>query len=199
MTHEGPRYARLMQTLVLLLVLAALVAVTLVVFWRLRRSRAGVRPSPDDPLRQDAAAGMDPRRIGVGDVVHYDGRDFIVRGTLEFEESGFRWQEHLLDDVEVRRWLSVEEDEELVICLWERVTVPELTPGAARLDYQTDTYILQERGRAIYKAHGTTGTGPSGEVDYIDYAAGDKRLAFERFGHGGWEVSVGRVDRKSVV
>lgn len=136
---------------------------------------------------------MDPRRIGVGDVVHYDGRDFIVRGTLELEEGGFRWHEHFLDDVEVRRWLSVEEDEELEICLWQKVTAPQLTPGAAELDYQSERYALQERGRASYRASGTTGTGPSGHVDYVDYAAGEKRLAFERFGDGGWEVSVGHL------
>lgn len=182
-----------MRTLFLLLLLAALVAVGWVAVRRWRTGRGGGQPPPADPLRQDASAGMDPRRIGVGDVVHYDGRDFIVRGTLELEEGGFRWQEHLLDDVEVRRWLSVEDDEELEICLWEKVSAPQLTPGATRLDYQDDTYTLQERGRASYRASGTTGTGPAGEVDYVDYAAGDKRLAFERFGQGTWEVSVGQV------
>lgn len=136
---------------------------------------------------------MDPRRISVGDVVHYEGRDFIVRGTLELEEGGFRWYEHFLDDVEVRRWLSVEEDEELEIYLWQRVTAPDLTPGAPQLEYADSTYILHERGRARYEAAGTTGTGPSGQVDYVDYAAGSKRLAFERFGDGSWEVSVGQA------
>lgn len=173
--------------------MAALVAVALVAVRKFRRSRAVAPEASGDPLRQDAAAGMDPRRISVGDVVAYDGRDFIVRGTLELEEGGFRWHEHLLDDVEVRRWLSVEEDEELEICLWERVAAPDLTPGAAHLDYQADTYNLQERGRATYRASGTTGTGPIGQVDYVDYTVGDKRLAFERFGDGSWEVSVGQV------
>lgn len=182
-----------MRTLFLLLLLAGLVAVVALAVRRLRSSRAMTPAAPDDPLRPDAAAGMDPRRIGVGDVVHYEERDFIVRGTLELEEGGFRWQEHFLDDVEVRRWLSVEEEEELEIYLWQRVAAPELVPGAPRLDYQGNNYTLQERGRATYRASGTTGTGPSGQVDYVDYAAGPKRLAFERFGEGSWEVSVGQI------
>ncbi len=184
---------RAMRTLLVLVVLAVLVTVVLVAARRWRRTRTVTPAGREDPLRPEAAAGMDPRRIAVGDVVHYDGRDFIVRGTLELEEGGSRWHEHFLDHVEVRRWLSVEEDEELEIYLWQRVVAPELSPGTSQLEFQADTYTLQERGRARYKAIGTTGTGPSGQLDYLDYASGSKRLAFERFGDGGWEVSVGHA------
>lgn len=183
-----------MRALLVLLVLAVIAAV---VVWYLRaraqRSAPTVPPEPVDPLRRDAAAGMDPRRIRVGDVIAHGGRDFIVRGTLELDEGGFRWHEHLLDDVEVRRWLSVEDDEDLELTLYETVRAPELQPGPPSLTHGGVTYSLDEHGTARFRATGSTGTGPTGTVEYYDYVSGEQRLAFERYGGGSWDVSTGQV------
>lgn len=183
-----------MRNVLLLLVLVAVVAA---VIWYVRSRGQKPAPAPPkepvDPLRREAAAGMDPRRIGVGDVIAYGGRDFIVRGTLELDEDGFRWQEHLLDDVEVRRWLAVEDDEELELTLYESVRAPGLEPGPHSLAHDGVTYALDEHGTARFRAVGTTGTGPSGRLEYYDYTSDDRRLAFERYGTGSWEVSTGQV------
>jgi uncharacterized membrane protein len=53
-----------------------------------------------------------------------------------------------------------------------------------------------ERGRAAYTAEGTTGTLPTGTVDYADYATADRTglIAFERWAPAqSWEVSTGRA------
>lgn len=182
-----------MNVLFVLLLLAGLAALVLVAVRRPARGRRSPAGSPADPLRRDTPGGVDPRRLQVGDVVHYGGLDFIVRGSLELEEGGFRWQEHFLDDVETRRWLSVEDDEQLELCMWQSVSAPELTPGAHRVEYQGVVYSLDERGRASYRATGTTGTAPAGQMEYVDYAAGDRRLTFERYGDVSWEVALGEV------
>jgi hypothetical protein len=41
----------------------------------------------------------DPRRLKPGDVVRISAEpgDWVVRGTLAFDEDGYRWKEHLLD------------------------------------------------------------------------------------------------------
>lgn len=181
-----------MKVLLVLLVVAAVVAV--VVYLRKREAAAGTGTAPVvDPLRKDSR-GIDPRRIKVGDVVAHEGRDFLVRGTLAFDQDGFEWQEHHLDDTNVRRWLSVEDDEELEICLWEGVPGTDLQPGPTELTHAGVTYRRDEHGRARFTASGSTGTGPSGTVEYYDYAAGPQRLSFERYGtDGGWEVGLGHV------
>jgi hypothetical protein len=180
-----------------LVVAAVIVAVAAVVaYLRARKAAASRhRAAPAvDPLRREAAAGMDPRRIGVGDVIAYGGRDYVVRGTLALSEGGFAWQEHLLDDVEQRRWLSVEDDEELELVLYETLTAPQLVPGGSQIEHDGVTWTRQEHGTATFRGIGTTGTGPTGRVEYYDYAAGARRLSFERWSEtSDWEVSVGET------
>jgi uncharacterized protein DUF4178 len=181
--------------LVLLLIAAVAVAV---VFYRrytaeqAARGRSAAAEPPRDPLRAESVRS-DPRRITVGDVIRFEGRDFIVRGTIRFDQDGFEWQEHFLDDVEVKRWLSVEDDEGLEVALWQAVKGAEFEPGPKTVEHGGKTYELDEKGSARFSALGTTGTAPSGRVEYYDYEAGADLLAFERYGDGGWEVSTGRV------
>lgn len=187
-----------MTWLIVLLVVAALAVAVVVLARRARRAQqaqaqAQARASaPVDPFRSDRR-GISARSIGVGAVVTYEARDWIVRGTLELEEDGFAWHEHHLDDATTRRWLSVEDDEELEVCLWEKVLAPELEPGPPTVEHEGVRYTLDEHGQARYRATGTTGTPPQGSVEYYDYVADRQRLSCERFGGQGWEVSIGRV------
>lgn len=179
-----------------LLVLLALLAVLAVVILLLRRRNLARRPSARrvDPLADDPDV-YDPHGIGVGDVITYAGIDHVVRGTIVLEEGGMTWREHLLDGSTGRRWLTVEDDEgDLEMTLWMRREGTNLTPdGDVVLDDRVHRQI--ERGRASYTAEGTTGTPPSGTVDYADYATADKTglIAFERWAPTqSWEVSTGR-------
>ncbi len=179
--------------LVLLLVLVA-IGVAVYSWWKSRQAAEAATTKPVvDPLRRDSR-GIDPRKIKVGDVVAHEGRDFLVRGTLALDEDGYAWQEHHLDDSTTRRWLSVEDDEELEIVLWEKVDAPELQPGPTDLAYEGTSFRRKEQGRASFTASGATGTAPSGTVEYADYSAGDRHLSFERFGsEGDWEIGIGRT------
>jgi hypothetical protein len=153
------------------------------------KGRSELAPvAPDYPLAGDV------RALTVGDVVNHEGSDFIVDGTLRFEQGGFVWQEHLLVDGARRVWLSVEDDEGLELCEWTRARLPGLEPGPNSLEHDGVRYELEERGSAAYTSEGRTGAPPSGRAEFADYVAGDRRLSFERYGTGGdWEVSVGRV------
>jgi hypothetical protein len=180
-----------MRGLLLLLVVIAVGAAALV--WFLRRSRATAAPPPRvDPFKADEGR-VDPRQIKVGDILTIEGSDFVVRGTLRFDQSGFTWQEHFIDDVHNRRWLSVEDDEGLELCLWERHDPGVGEPGAPEVTVDGVSYRLTEHGTAAFTSEGTTGVAPSGQAEYYDYAADDRRLSFERFGAVSWEVSTGRV------
>ena len=54
------------------------------------------------------------------------------------------------------------------------------------------TYRLAERGAATYRSEERAGPGKRGSLEYVEYASGPARLAFERFDDGPWEVSLGR-------
>ena len=169
-----------------------------VVFYRKYQAEQAARKNGGRRRAAPGSAGhesvrSDPRRITVGDVIRFDGRDFIVRGSIRFDQDGFEWQEHFLDDVEVKRWLSVEDDEGLEIGFWTAVKGADLQPGPKTLEHDGKTYELDEKGSARFTAVGTTGTAPNGRVEYYDYEAGDDLLAFERYGEGDWEMSAGRI------
>lgn len=199
----------LLGALVVLLLIAA--AVAAVLLWLRARARTEARREREeavsrhrsvDPLAPETALS-DPSRLAPGDVIHYQGEQWVVRGTLSLEDDGDRWQEHLLDTGDTRRYLSVEPGEgELSILLWRGVLAPDLEPGPARIEHDGRTWTRAERGTARFTAVGTTGTGPSGRLEYVDYALGDdrdapERLSFERTSGTDWEVSVGRRVRQS--
>jgi hypothetical protein len=196
----------LLTVLVLLLLLALVVlAIVVVVVLQRRRREEGLaeRARTIDPMAHGPMVS-DPRRLKPGDVVRLSAEpgDWVVRGTLAFDEDGDRWKEHLLDGSTAagdrRHWLSVEEGEGgLELVLWDRVPGSDLTPDAAEVAHEGVAYRRDERGRARYSSTGTTGAPESGSADYADYVpagGGDRRLSFERWSAGGsWEVSAGRV------
>jgi len=183
-----------MAVWILLIVLLILVVIAgIVVLGRRRRDAA---PAPRvDPLA-DYPEVYDPHKIGVGDIITYAGIDHVVRGTITLDQEGYRWHEHLLDGSTGRRWLTVEDDEgELEMTLWMRREGTGLEPGG---DVVLDDRVYRkiEHGSAQYTAEGTTGTAPSGSMDYADYETADKTglLAFERWAKtASWEVSTGRA------
>jgi len=184
-------------TEILIAVLIAVVVVaTVVVVVRTRKKAPAARV---DPLA-DYPEVWDPYTIGVGDIITYAGIDHVVRGTITLDEEGYRWHEHLLDGSTGRRWLTVENDEgELEMTLWMRREGTGLEPGG---DVILDDRVYRqiERGTARFTAEGTTGTAPTGTVDYADYATADRTglLSFERWARtASWEVSTGRAVTRS--
>ncbi|MGY1616840.1 DUF4178 domain-containing protein [Geodermatophilus sp. SYSU D00691] len=182
------------EVLLVVLALAVVIGVVVVVL-RARRARSAPPPRRVDPLA-DQPELYDPHKIGPGDVITYAGIDHVVRGTITLEEGGVTWREHLLDGSTGRRWLTVEDDEgDLEMTLWMRREGTNLTPdGDVVLDDRVHRQV--ERGRARYTAEGTTGTAPSGVMDYADYKTvdGTGLIAFERWAETqSWEVSTGRA------
>ena len=182
---------------VLVLVFLGLIAGAAVVYMRGRKQAAAGPPSPSGLPQAPAAepiGGVEARAMKLGDVVNYESRDWIVEGTLRFEQGGFRWAEHRLVDGSDSLWLSVEDDEGLELVVWSRLRGSELEPGPGTLEHGGVAYELDEKGRANYTSEGVTGASGGGKAEFADYMDGDQRLSFERYGDdGGWEISVGVV------
>jgi hypothetical protein len=182
----------------LVLVFLALIVGAGVVFVRGRKRSASVGRTGSGELpaapAPEPVGGVEVRALKVSDVVNYEGRDYIVEGTLRFEQGGFRWQEHRLVDGPDALWLSVEDDEGLEVVVWERLRGAALEPGAGTIEHDGVSYELDERGTANFTSEGTTGAGGGGKAEFADYVSGARRLSFERYGaDGGWEVSVGQA------
>ena len=186
------------ELLVIILVAAAAVGAVAVV--RSRRPQRGELPKRSAADDQRALHG-DVRKLGPGDVVNFETTDFIIERTMRFDEDGFTWTEHLLEDAVSGRklWLSVEDDDGLQVAVYERVTGAALEPGAAQIEHDGVTYHRDEQGRAAFTTEHEGSAGEGGTMEYADYTAGDRHLAFERYGTGSWEVSTGRTISEHVL
>lgn len=185
--------------IVLIIVVLLIVAAVGVALSR-RRVEQRDRPALPrrSPLDEQRAVHGDVRTLGPGDVVAYDGTDFIVDRTMHFDEDGFTWQEHLLADPVASRklWLGVEDDDGLEVTLWERLDGAALEPGPASVEHGGTTYRREEQGSARFRVEPG---GEQGTMQFADYSAGDRLLAFERYGTGSWEVSTGQVISEHVL
>lgn len=130
---------------------------------------------------------FDPRAdIAPGRRVRIDDKPGSVDGVLHLTEEGDRWMEALVRlDEGLSVWLSVEWMPTPVATVWLPVRPAEVNggPGERQLSLGGTTFEFYENGTASYQATGETGTGSSGNVDYVDYVAEDsRRVSFERYG-----------------
>lgn len=187
---------------VVAIVVGVVVVVALVVVGVAVAARISAKRTRDERTRraQETASVMtpdgrvSPSAIKVGDVVAIKGVEHLVVGSVRYDEDGFEWREHLIEDVD-RRWLSVEDDEGLLeTVLWRQVKGSSLEPGPARVTHDGIDYDLDERGRATYTTAGVTGLPPRGQAEYADYVGPDgRRLGFERYTSGSWELATGTL------
>ena len=151
-------------------------------------------PPQRTPQEDQRALHGDVRRVKPRDVVQYEGTDYVVDRTIHFDEDGFTWQEHLLiDAVEGKKlWLSVEDDEGVEVAVYTPLPGVDLAPGAATVDHDGVSFKRDERGSARFRIERSDAGAPeSGQMEYADYSAGDRLLSFEKYGTGGWEISLG--------
>lgn len=185
---------------IVLIILLLAAAVGVVIWYLMQRRKAqgshGSRP-PEDVIGDANKPTADALRgLRNGDMVERGIQKWFVRGRLDFDEEGYRWTEHLLDDAENKVWVSVEDEESFEAALWKSVPLGDIEQGQVGdrdVIVSAVAYRLQERGEANFTADGATGTAPTGRMEYADYKSADgKLLGFEKFGSG-WEVAVGEV------
>lgn len=188
--------------LILLLVLAAVALVIGLVQRGRAKQQSTVPAAPKDPFATDDTDAVfgDPRALRAGDIVEIHGAPYTVRGTLRFDEGGWTWAEHLLDDARgTQVWLSVEEDPDLMLSLWTPLD-SELEPGPKHLELEGRRYKLDESGKAKFRSEATTGLSEQGEARYYDYEAEDgSLLSFESYGDADWEATTGEsINQQSI-
>ncbi len=136
--------------------------------------------------------------LQIGDIVQYEGADWVVEGRLTFEDNGYSWFEYLLQDGDMVRWLSVEEDDRVEVFWMEPATNLDISGDPpARITYAGTTYHQVEQGSARMTRIGTTMNKQAQHCRYFDYTAPDGQVLSVENWNGDVEVSVGRRIRPS--
>jgi hypothetical protein len=153
---------------------------------------AGARPPSAVPAAEAGADGL--AALGPGVLVRHRGERLIVERTLHFANGDERWVEHrLADDGRGRSlWLEIQRRDGLEIFVYERLPDGGDPPSGDELARDGVAYTFSERGSASYRSEERAGPAKQGSVEFVEYAAGRRRLAYERFDAGRWEISTGQ-------
>ena len=136
--------------------------------------------------------------LQIGDIVQYQGGDWVVEGRLTFNDSGYTWLEYMLQDGDAIRWLSVEEDDRVEVCWMETASNLDISGKPPdRITHNGITYELDGKGVAQMQRIGTTMNKQAQICRYFDYAAANDQMLSVEDWNGDLEISVGRRIRPS--
>ncbi|MEM1366740.1 MAG: DUF4178 domain-containing protein [Cyanobacteria bacterium P01_H01_bin.15] len=179
-----------MNGLLIVLVIAIVVGV---IGW-LMTQRSAPNKSPSVPVERDLFT------LQIGDIVQYEGDDWVVESRLTFDDDGFTWLEYLLMDGDHQCWLAVEEDDWLEVSLLHKIDdlVIAGTPPA-ELTYQDLVYRLRESGTANMHRTARTGQVKAERCEYFDYEGTNQQVLSLENWSGSQEISVGHKIKPSAL
>lgn len=137
-----------------------------------------------------------------GDVVSYDGVDYIVQQVLAYDEGGWRWYDYQLVDGDKEIWLGVEDDDGLCLSIYEEIPWEETQNPGKRATAQGREFLLEESGSASVTITSSYQGSRGLKVQYWDYENDDDGpetyLSVERWGNE-IEASIGRPVKQYLV
>lgn len=152
------------------------------------------------PARQprSLSSGRTLFNLQIGDIVQYEGADWVVEDRLTYNDSGYTWLEYLLQDGDQQRWLSVEDDDRIEVCWMESANQLDIsgTPPQ-QITVNQVTYAQTEAGTAKMKREGTTLNRKSQTCRYFDYADPTGKVLSIEDWQGDIEITQGREIRPS--
>jgi len=155
--------------IILLVVVGAATAVAGgIALARRRALAAGTSPrqltSGDDKRRIERTL----RDVRNGDIVSYDGRDYLVEGVIAYEEDGHRWNAGHLVDVHDHLWMMAGLERSGMLTVRVMTLTDELDVGnypPEQLVHGGERYTLDKRGTATARMTGDTGFEKNGSDD----------------------------------
>lgn len=170
-----------------------------------RKELAGRGPKRLLSGRDDEVVERTVSDVRVGDVVAHDSQDFVVEGTIHYDEDGHRWVGGRMCDGQHVRWLMVGVEG----VGGERVRIYEEDSGAHEGGPPPEViatagarYTLDRRGTANAKIHGNAGAligrgGKAGMFKRCRFwryeAAGGHGLVIEEWDGGAFRALRGRT------
>lgn len=106
------------------------------------------------------------RDLRVGDIIQYEGHDFLVEGTIHYDEDGHRWVAGRLVDGDDVRWLVVGMDRVgsgamRLLRTDDELEVSGYPPEA--IAHAGQRYVLDKRGTATVRTSGDAGILPGNQ------------------------------------
>lgn len=136
--------------------------------------------------------------LQIGDIVQYQGSDWVVEGKLTFNEDGYIWIDYILRDQDFVRWLSVEEEDRVEVCWMEPISDLEISGHPPQqLTYAGMTYHQENSGTARMTQLGAVLNKQGQTCHYYDYSGSDDRVLSVEDWNGDIEITVGRQIRPS--
>jgi hypothetical protein len=149
-------------------------------------------------LKGKAATERTLYTLQIGDVVQYQGRDWILETVYRYQQDKFEWIEYLLRDNDDAAWLVVVEDDWLEVSWLTPVPEDQLRielPPPRYIDYEGISYSLREKGEANYSTEGRVNN-QEGSCVFYDYQTKEGlKLSLEEYDSakdGGLDINVGR-------
>jgi len=175
-----------------LLIVLIIVVIAVLGVWLSRSSTPSAQPDTSSRLRQPSLFDL-----LIGDIVQYDGRDWVVEGKLFYDDEGFTWLEYMLQDGDDIRWLSVEEDDLVEVALSHPVSSLDINtlPPPQELEFEGDTYQCVESGSAQMRREGNLRRPNLERCRYYDYEGSDSKVLAVEDWDGDIEITAGKIIR----
>ncbi|WP_428265129.1 DUF4178 domain-containing protein [Haliangium sp.] len=149
------------------LLIAILLIVTIagggIIWAQRRRELPGGRARPALPSGVpggDRLLERTARDLRTGDVITYDGRDFVVEGVIAYDEEGHRWRAGRLVDGSDECWLVVGLERGGSLTMRYMTGAPDIDVAGMPPEVLVageDRYSLDKRGTATAHVQGQTG------------------------------------------
>jgi len=140
----------------------------------------------------------DPVRLALEDAVSYDGKDYVVRGVIDYFGGGRRWRSYQLHDGKEERWLEVRGNGADLGWL-QRLTgagLPEATGDS--VTWNATEYRLDDHGAASMSLETAAGRQDGALVEFRRYSAGTEVLVTEQWPDGPRALAGGPVARENL-
>jgi len=140
----------------------------------------------------------DPVHLALEDAVSYDGKDYVVRGVIDYFGGGRRWRSYQLHDGKEERWLEVRGNR-ADLCWLQRLTgagVPEATGDS--VTWNATEYRLDDHGAASMSLETAAGRQDGALVEFRRYSAGTDVFVMERWPDGPRALAGGPVARENL-
>ena len=187
----------------MLFILIFVLIAALAVWLRFRSKRMSV--GRHAKLKGKVATERTLFTLQIGDVVQYQGRDWIVETIYRYQQDQFEWIEYLLRDNYDVAWLVVVEDDWLEVSWLTPVDEEQLhikLPPPRYINHEGTYYSLRERGEARYSTEGRANN-QAGSCLFYDYEAKDGLVlsleVYDSKNEGGLDINAGeKIDSRDL-
>ena len=143
-------------------------------------------------------------KLKLGQIIYIDNKKYSIINMIEFEESGWKWQEYeVVSSDNKHSWLSIElsDDNTIEYWLYDIYVGPPIQTDAMDFSVNGINYKMYEKGEAkVFNYFGNADVDILEKCNFIDYISEDKKsiISIEKW-EGEVEKSIGKKIENSYI